>query len=147
MGEVYRARDTRLGRDVAIKVLPEQVSHDQAALARFDREARTVAALSHPHIAALFEIGEHEGTHYLAMERLEGETLASRLRPGALPAKDALHVPYWVDRLDLATRVLTRPPRPLPHRRPPALRRGSTGGCTWCRWSMRASRAPALTQL
>src|SRR5512142_3227059 len=75
MGEVYRAKDTRLGRDVAIKVLPEQVSHDPAALARFDREARAVAALSHPHIAALHDIGEHDGTHYLVMELLEGENL------------------------------------------------------------------------
>jgi eukaryotic-like serine/threonine-protein kinase len=92
MGEVYRARDTRLGRDVAIKVLPEQVSHDVSALARLNREARAVAALSHPHIAALHDIGEHEGTHYLVMELLEGETLASRLRRGALPEKDALRI-------------------------------------------------------
>ena len=92
MGEVYRARDTRLGRDVAIKVLPEQVSHDAAVLARFDREARAVAALSHPHIAALFDIGEAEGTHYLVMELLEGETLAARVRRGALPEGDALRI-------------------------------------------------------
>ena len=63
MGEVYRARDTRLGRDVAIKVLAEHVAHDPDALARFDREARAVAALSHPHIAVLFDIGETDGTH------------------------------------------------------------------------------------
>jgi hypothetical protein len=92
MGEVYRARDTRLGRDVAIKVLPAQVSHDAAALARFDREARAVAALSHPHIEALFDIGETDGTHYLVMELLEGETLASRLKRGALPEKDSLRI-------------------------------------------------------
>jgi serine/threonine protein kinase len=90
MGEVYRARDTRLGREVAIKVLPEQVAHDATALARFDREARAVAALSHPHIEALHDIGEHEGMHYLVMELLEGETLAARLRRGAVPEKDAL---------------------------------------------------------
>jgi len=92
MGEVYRARDTRLGRDVAIKVLPAEVSNDAAALARFDREARALAALSHPHIAALHDMGEHEGTHYLVMELLAGETLASRLRRGALPEKDALRI-------------------------------------------------------
>jgi hypothetical protein len=92
MGEVYRARDTRLGRDVAVKVLPEHVAHDAAALARFDREARAVAALSHPHIEALFDIGETDGTHYLVMELLEGETLAARLRRGALPEKDALRI-------------------------------------------------------
>ena len=92
MGEVYRARDTRLGRDVAIKVLPEHVAHDPDALARFGREARAVAALSHPHIAALFDIGETDGTHYLVMELLEGETLAGRLRRGALPEKDTLRI-------------------------------------------------------
>jgi hypothetical protein len=90
MGEVYRARDARLGRDVAIKVLPEHVAHDPDALARFGREARAVAALSHPHIAAIFDVGETDGTHYLVMELLEGETLASRLGRGALPEKDAL---------------------------------------------------------
>ena len=92
MGEVYRARDTRLGRDVAIKVLPEHVAHDPDALARFGREARAVAALSHPHIAALFDIGETDGTHYLVMELLEGETLAARLGRGVLPEKDALRI-------------------------------------------------------
>jgi hypothetical protein len=92
MGEVYRARDTRLGRDVAIKVLPEHMAHDADALGRFGREARAVAALSHPHIAALFDIGETDGTHYLVMELLEGETLTSRLRRGVLPEKDALRI-------------------------------------------------------
>jgi len=92
MGEVYRARDTRLGRDVAIKVLPEHVAHDADALARFGREARAVASLSHPHIAALFDIGETDGTHYLVMELLEGETLAARLRRGVPPEKDALRI-------------------------------------------------------
>jgi serine/threonine-protein kinase len=92
MGEVHRARDTRLGRDVAIKVLPEHVAHDPDALERFGREARAVAALSHPHIAALFDIGETDGTHYLVMELLEGETLAGRLRRGVLPEKDALRI-------------------------------------------------------
>ena len=92
MGKVYRARDTRLGRDVAIKVLPEHVAHDPDALARFGREARAVAALSHPHIAALFDIGETNGTHYLVMELLEGETLAGRLRRGALPERDTLRI-------------------------------------------------------
>ena len=92
MGEVYRARDTRLGRDVAIKVLPEHVAHDADALAQFGREARAVAALSHPHIAALFDIGETDGTHYLVLELLEGETLAARLRRGVLSEKDALRI-------------------------------------------------------
>ncbi len=92
MGAVYRARDTRLDRDVAVKLLPEHVAQDGGALARFDREARAVAALNHPHIAALFDIGETGGTHYLVMELLEGETLDARLRRGALSEKQALRV-------------------------------------------------------
>jgi serine/threonine-protein kinase len=92
MGEVYRARDTRLGRDVAIKVLPAAAASDEDALARFGREARAVAALNHPHIATLFDIGEHEGAQYLAMELLEGETLAERVKRGPLREKDALRI-------------------------------------------------------
>jgi serine/threonine-protein kinase len=92
MGEVYRAHDARLGRDVAIKVLPEAIASDNDALARFGREARAVAALNHPHIATLFDIGEHEGRHYLVMELLEGETLAQRVRRGRLHEKDALRI-------------------------------------------------------
>jgi len=92
MGEVYRARDTRLGREVAIKVLPEAAAHDQEALSRFGREARAVAALNHPHIATLFDIGEHDGTHYLVMELLEGESLAARVARGLLKEKDALRI-------------------------------------------------------
>ncbi len=90
MGEVYRARDVRLGRDVAVKVLPEDVAHDPEARARLGREARAVAALSHPHIAALYDIGETDGRHYLVMELLEGGTLAARLRRGTLPEQEAL---------------------------------------------------------
>ncbi|UCE02910.1 MAG: protein kinase, partial [Candidatus Latescibacterota bacterium] len=73
MGEVYRARDTRLERSVAIKVLPAQLAGDPARRERFEREARAVAALSHPHVCALFDIGTHEGSPYLVMEYLEGE--------------------------------------------------------------------------
>ena len=75
MGEVYRARDTRLGRDVAIKVLPGQVASDPEALARFEREARAVAALNHPHILSLFDVGRQDGTAYVVTELLEGATL------------------------------------------------------------------------
>jgi len=92
MGEVYRARDTRLGRDVAIKVLPELAAHDKDALSRFGREARAVAALNHPHIATLFDIGQHQGTHFLVMELLEGVTLAARIARGALEEADALRI-------------------------------------------------------
>jgi eukaryotic-like serine/threonine-protein kinase len=72
MGEVYRARDTRLDRTVAIKVLPPDLTSDSAARQRFEREARAVAALSHPHICPLFDIGQQDGTDYLVMEYLEG---------------------------------------------------------------------------
>ncbi len=90
MGHVYRARDTRLGRAVAIKVLPEAVSKDPERRERFDREARAIASLSHPHICALFDVGTHGDLRYLVMEYLEGETLADRLARGALPLGEAL---------------------------------------------------------
>jgi serine/threonine protein kinase len=89
MGEVYRARDTRLGRDVAIKVLPESLSADPAALARFQREASAVATLSHPNILAIHDVGDEHGTVYAVMELLEGETLRSRLESGAIPGRKA----------------------------------------------------------
>ena len=84
MGEVYRARDTKLSRDVAIKVLPEAFSEDPERLARFRREAHVLASLNHPNIATLHGLEEHDGTHYLIMELVEGETLAERLSNGAL---------------------------------------------------------------
>ena len=90
MGEVYRARDTRLGRDVAIKVLPESVRSNPEALARFEREAKAVAALSHPNIMAIHDFGEHEGTAYAVVELLEGETLRDALVPGPLPQRKAI---------------------------------------------------------
>jgi serine/threonine protein kinase len=85
MGEVYRARDERLGREVAIKVLPEEVSQDRSRLLRFEHEARAAAALNHPAILAVHDFGLHEGRSYLVTELLEGETLAQRLRQGPLP--------------------------------------------------------------
>lgn len=92
MGEVYRARDARLGREVAIKVLPANVARDDAHRHRFEREARAVAALNHPHICALYDIGCEGTVDFLVMELLAGETLASRLRRGALPLAQALAV-------------------------------------------------------
>src|SRR5512132_1559856 len=85
MGEVYRARDTRLGRTVALKILPSHVSSNRTARERFDREARAAAALAHPNICALHDIGDHEGVSYIVMECLEGETLADRIARGPLP--------------------------------------------------------------
>jgi serine/threonine protein kinase/Tol biopolymer transport system component len=87
MGEVYRARDTRLGREVAVKVLPESLSQDPDRLRRFQQEARTVAALNHPNILAVYDFGSQDGTHYMVSELLEGETLRKRLEEGALPPR------------------------------------------------------------
>jgi Tol biopolymer transport system component len=92
MGEVYRARDTRLGRDVAVKVLPDETSSDPQANARFEREARAVAALSHPNILVLFDVGAHNGIHYAVTELLEGETLQQRLSRSALPWRKAIEL-------------------------------------------------------
>jgi eukaryotic-like serine/threonine-protein kinase len=89
MGEVYRARDSKLDRDVAVKVLPTHLDETADALARFEREAKAVAALSHPNILAIHDFGSHEGRAYAVMELLEGETLRERLRVGALPARKA----------------------------------------------------------
>jgi serine/threonine protein kinase len=84
MGEVYRARDKKLDRDVAVKVLPQAVTAHPDALARFEREAKAVAALSHPNILAIHDFGTHEGTAYAVMELLEGETLGAKLATGPI---------------------------------------------------------------
>src|SRR5213076_904158 len=86
MGEVYRARDTRLERSVAVKVLPAEFASRADLRARFEREARTISSLNHPHICALYDVGDN----YLVMELLEGETLADRLAKGPLPLSDVL---------------------------------------------------------
>ncbi len=92
MGEVYRARDPRLNRDVAIKVLPERLAQDPQALARFEREAMAVAALSHPNILALYDAGVEHGVSYAVAELLDGETLRTRLERGALPWRKAVEI-------------------------------------------------------
>jgi serine/threonine-protein kinase len=90
MGEVYRARDTRLDRTVAIKVLPQHLADAPEARQRFEREARAVSALNHPHICTLHDVGSQDGTEFLVMEYLEGETLAARLEKGPLPLEQVL---------------------------------------------------------
>jgi len=90
MGEVYRARDSKLKRDVAIKLLPEDVAGDPERLARLQREAELLAALNHPNIAAIHNLEEHDGAHFLVLELVEGETLDARLGRGALPVDEAL---------------------------------------------------------
>jgi serine/threonine-protein kinase len=90
MGQVYRARDTKLGRDVAIKVLPEVFAQDKKRLARFEREARLLASLNHPNIAAIYELEESDGVHYLVLELVPGETLADKITRGSIPIDEAL---------------------------------------------------------
>src|SRR5262249_20320870 len=89
MGEVYRARDTSLKRDVAIKVLPEFWSRDPERLRRFELEAQAAATLNHPNIVSIFHVGQHDGCPYIVTELLQGETLRDRLRRGPMPAREA----------------------------------------------------------
>jgi serine/threonine protein kinase len=89
MGEVYRAHDGRLGRDVAIKVLPAVVSHDPERRARLQREARAIAALNHPHICVIHDVGEQDGLDFIVMELLDGESLAARLTRGPMRFSEA----------------------------------------------------------
>src|SRR5438876_413533 len=106
MGEVYRARDTRLDRIVAVKILPDTLAADPQFRERFDREARAISQLDHPHICALYDVGEHDGTHFLVMQFLEGETLGDRLTRGALPVDQALNFAVQVaSALDKAHRA------------------------------------------
>ena len=105
MGEVYRARDTRLDRTVAIKVLPSHLSADTDHKRRFEREAKTISSLSHPHICALHDVGHQDGTDYLVMEYVEGETLSDRLVNGPLPTEQVLRYGMEIaDALDKAHR-------------------------------------------
>ena len=90
MGEVYRARDTRLDRTVAIKVLPASLASDPQSRERFQREARAISQLDHPNVCALYDVGEHEGASYLVMQHLDGETLRDRIERGPLPLDLAL---------------------------------------------------------
>jgi pimeloyl-ACP methyl ester carboxylesterase len=106
MGEVYRARDTRLGRDVAIKVLPQHLTASDGARARFEREARLVSGLSHPNIGALYDIGREGSTDYLVMELVDGETLADRIARGPLPTAEVLRIGAQIaDALEAAHRA------------------------------------------
>ena len=92
MGEVYRARDTRLKREVAIKILPDQFSRDPDRVSRFQREAEVLASLNHPNIAAIYSLEEAQGSRFLVLELVEGETLAERLGRGAIPVDEALTI-------------------------------------------------------
>ncbi|HKD84818.1 MAG TPA: protein kinase [Terriglobales bacterium] len=103
MGEVYRARDTRLGRDVAVKVLPAHLSSNSELKQRLEREAKAISSLNHPHICTLHDVGSQDGMDYLVMEHLDGETLADRLQRGVMPLEEALKIAIDVaDALDKA---------------------------------------------
>src|SRR6187399_1205543 len=105
MGEVYRARDTRLDRTVAVKILPAHAAADPEFKARFEREAKTISQLNHPNICVLYDVGESAGAAFLVMELIEGETLAARLQKGALPTDDVLRIAGEIaDALDKAHR-------------------------------------------
>src|SRR5688500_1635377 len=106
MGEVYRARDTRLERTVAVKVLPEHLTADAELRQRFEREAKTISQISHPHICALYDVGREGGRDYLVMELLDGESLAARLDKGPLPTEQLLRYGIEIaDALDKAHRM------------------------------------------
>ncbi|HVN09907.1 MAG TPA: serine/threonine-protein kinase, partial [Patescibacteria group bacterium] len=92
MGEVYRATDTKLGRDIAIKVLPAEMARDPERLARFQREARAVAALNHPHIVTIHTVEEADGVHFLTMELVEGHTLDRLIPEGGLPVERIIEI-------------------------------------------------------
>jgi serine/threonine protein kinase len=103
MGEVYKARDTRLDRSVALKVLPEPVAMDPGRRARFQREARVIAGLNHPHICTLYDVGEHNGATFLVMELLDGETLAQRMIGKPMRPDEVLELGIQIaDALDAA---------------------------------------------
>src|ERR1700757_2878063 len=105
MGEVYRARDKRLDRTVAVKILPQEMSSDPARRQRFEREAKTISSLNHPHICVLHDVGSQDGIEYLVMECVEGETLSKHREKGSLPLTQVLKVGREIaDALDKAHR-------------------------------------------
>jgi len=145
MGEVYRARDTRLERIVAIKTLPAHLSCDPIRKQRFEREAKTISGLNHPRICVLYDVGRHDGVDYLVMECVEGETLAKRLEKGALPFEQVLKYGTQIaDALDLVRKSSTEEMRVSRYesrkRRPLALL--LTTGISWVSINPRQQQNP-----
>ena len=123
MGEVWRARDTKLGRDVAIKTLPEEFAKDADRLTRFEREAKLLASLNHPNIAAIYGLEESNGTRFLVLGLVDGDTLADRLKRGAIPVEDSLKLALQIAEALKAASARGRPSNP------------SAAGCPTCRRS------------
>ncbi len=121
MGVVYRATDTKLNRDVALKVLPEVFARDADRMARFKREAHVLASLNHPNIASIYGLEEADGIHCLVLELVEGPTLAERIREGAVPLEESLNISKQIaDALDAAhAKGIPSAPTPLPIPPPP----------------------------
>ena len=105
MGEVYQARDTKLDRDVALKVLPEAFTSDPDRLARFEREAKVLASLNHPNIGTIYGLEEAEGVRALALELVEGPTLADRIKQGPIPLGEALPIAKQIAEAPRAARI------------------------------------------
>ena len=138
MGEVYRARDLRLGRDVALKVLPEAFARDVDRMVRFEREAKVLASLNHPNIASIYGLEESNGTRALVMELVEGSTLAERIKQGPLPLDEALALAKQIaDGLEYAHErgIIHRDRRGPWHRHQCSRRKSwlSHRGCAWHR--------------
>lgn len=118
MGEIYRARDTKLGRDVAFKVLPAAFASDADRLSRFQREAHVLASLNHPNIAQIYGVAEFAETHGIVMELVEGETLQARLKRGPVPVEEALQIAKQVaEALEAAHDISVWPKLPIPEPR------------------------------
>jgi serine/threonine-protein kinase len=134
MGEVYRARDPKLRRDVAIKVLPEAFSEDEERLARFEREARVLASLSHPNIATIHGLEAEGGVGFLVMECVEGATLADRISKGPIPVEESLGLFMQIaEALEWPRPSRATRPRRICPSLPPSPGRLRERGCSWGR--------------